>query len=171
MATAGAEDLLSEAQFLALQEEKEQLIKEQKLLNMDIRAMKLEMTKRSGEPAPVEARALAAEQRLAQLSAELTGLQLEEVSFHLVSAEEGVTVTRWRVRAVSEDANAEILLHYDTTKDEHSNVTCSDLEVEEFTPSLAPLMDVAGESPRDALFGLYQLGRLVAERREVSGGG
>ena len=70
------------------------------------------------QPAPGDPGSLAAVQELTQLSGELTRLQLEEMRFHLVSAEAGVSVTRWRVRACSRDADAEICLQYDATKDE-----------------------------------------------------
>ena len=70
------------------------------------------------QPAPGPESSLAAMQELAQLSSDLTRLHLEEVNFHLVSAEDGVGLTRWRVRAVSQDADAEICIKYDVTKDE-----------------------------------------------------
>ena len=48
MASSVAEDQLDDAQFKALEEEKQELIQQQKLLNVDIRAMALEMKRRSG---------------------------------------------------------------------------------------------------------------------------
>ena len=48
-------------------------------------------------------------------------------------------------------------------------MTCSGLAIEDFTPSLGPLTDAAADDPRVVLFGVYQLGQLVAERRRVSG--
>ena len=62
--------------------------------------------------------ALTSLQQLTSLSAELTQLQLEEMTFHLMSAEDGVSVTRWRVRVVSPEADVEICFKYDATKDE-----------------------------------------------------
>ena len=45
---AASTELLTEEQLKALEAEKEELMKEQKLLNIDIKAMALEMRKRAG---------------------------------------------------------------------------------------------------------------------------
>jgi len=160
---------LTEAQFQPMQAEVKALLADEKLLQLDIAAMVEELKKMKGEPsAGVD---LALQEQLAALNLELTGLIWDQVDFSMVSADQGVIVTDWRVRVTSPAADAALQLSYRTSRQPGSReVTASEVEVLEHSTALAPLVAAADADLHTLLLGLYDLGRLWEERQQAAAG-
>ncbi|XP_037076946.1 uncharacterized protein LOC119098112 isoform X2 [Pollicipes pollicipes] len=161
---ANTSEILTDSQFQSLEEEKQLLMTWQRLLKSDVAAMEVELKRQAGLTPGGD---VSMHEHLVAMNLELSGLTYDQLDFQLLSADGGVSVTKWNVQVTSKDADASLTVSYVTTRDERSRVTCSEVEATAWSRVLEPLLAAAGSSLHRLLFGLYELGRLHAERRAV----